>query len=147
MKKKNSILAIAIAFSMLFTIFPCIVSAGEFAATITSSAAVTNSAEQQVKRIAILPNKGSMVDVNVFGTAPGTFQLYNHKDTALDLPLSRNEGEDYPLWLGRVENMVGDVQRLDKVRYVTVRNNTVDKFGTYNFTLSTHIAGRVGMGK
>jgi hypothetical protein len=88
-----------------------------------------------------------MVDVNVFGTAPGTFQLYNHKDTALDLPLSRNEGEDYPLWLGRVENMVGDVQRLDKVRYVTVRNNTVDKFGTYNFTLSTHIAGRVGMGK
>jgi hypothetical protein len=147
MKKKTAIWAIVIAFSMLFAVFPSVVAAGEFGATISEIATVKTLEGEQIKRIAILPDKNTRADVNVFSNIPGDFQVYDHKNQAIGGVVSRNEGEEYPLQIANLGNDFNSVQKRDSVRYVEVRNNTVGKFGEYNFSLSTNVFGPVGMGK
>ena len=146
MNKRSSIWAIFIAFSMLFLTIPSSVSAGEFTATISGEATVKNSREQELKRVALLPDKNTRADVYVHGSVPGEYQFVTHKGEPEGSAVSRNEGETGPIYVGNLQSRADAVQYLDKVRYLTIKNNTLDQFGDHKVTLSTYFAGSIALG-
>lgn len=148
MDKKSSIWAIFIAFSMLFMIIPSSISAGEITGTIIAEETVRNSHEQEVKRVAILPDTFTCADVNVLSSTPAEYQFFTYDGTAEGSAVNRNEGDDRPVFVGNVDNFHYSFrQDLKKIRYLTIKNSTPNQFGEHKVSVSTYIAGKVGMGK
>jgi hypothetical protein len=116
-----------------------------FQATIQAQATLQTTNENRIGRVAILPEKNTLVDINAFGTAPGKFQVRNYDGTG-STPVERKDGEIYPLFITQRTNQVNRVQPLQNVRWVFVENNTEGKFGTYNITLSTNVIGSIKPG-
>ena len=141
----SSVWSIGLIALMLLMNFTTAMAYENFAATIQAQATVQTSEESKIGRIAILPGKNTHVDINAFGTAPGKFEVRTYTGS-VSTTVERQDGELYPIFISKLTNYVNRIQPLQNVRWVFVENNTAEKFGTYNITVSTNVIGSLKPG-